>query len=522
MEVHAVEITLWLSRVMSAASLATLIQEFIGEAPNGAVIEDGEVLFDLSEAKYSISSERDKCVVHFWSSERNCVRRVIDAEGKNGLLKITVQRLGRPKPSKLEICRDRDRRTPSAKRTQRATYERQLERALERHCPGFGVARPKSSVDLERSFGPIYARGVLHKGTTMFAVLGVNAEEQQAAVDGSLTIGLLWLDYLREREAGRKHVAGLKLFVPPKRSAIVRERMAHLNRDLAAFELCEFNQRDDSVEQLDAADRGNIETRLVHCPSVEGAYERFAASIQRIRQFASGCDVLVTSPAEICFRIHGLEFARARLGNSIHSTQEIVFGVGTNETVLSDDSEPLFREILTRLLSSRQNGAPRPGDVLWRLAPERWLESLIIRNVSAIDHRLDSRWVYSQVPAFTASDRAMIDVLTVSADGRLAVLELKADEDLHLPLQGLDYWARVSWHNARKEFPRFGYFGGTQLSDKSPLLYLVAPALRVHPTTDKLLRYFSPEIDWQLVAVNEDWREEIKVVFRKHANRLGS
>ncbi len=37
----------------------------------------------------------------------------------------------------------------------------------------------------------------------------------------------------------------------------------------------------------------------------------------------------------------------------------------------------------------------------------------------------------------------MIDVLTLTREGRLAVLELKADEDIHLPLQGLDYWARV-------------------------------------------------------------------------------
>src|SRR5512147_2656461 len=119
---------------MSAVSLANLIQEFIGEAPKGAVIEDGEVIFDLSEAKYSIASEHDKCVIHFWSSERNCVRRVLDAQAKNGTLRLTVQRLGRPKPSRVEICRDRDQRTPSAKRQQRAAYERQLERALERYC----------------------------------------------------------------------------------------------------------------------------------------------------------------------------------------------------------------------------------------------------------------------------------------------------------------------------------------------------------------------------------------------------
>jgi hypothetical protein len=256
---------------------------------------------------------------------------------------------------------------------------------------------------------------------------------------------------------------------------------------------------------------------LVHCPNQQGALERFATSITRIREIAPTGDVVVTSPAEISFRVLGLEFARARLGNSIHSSQEIVFGVGPSETVLSIESEPLFREIIRRLMESRRPGPPHPGDVLWRMAPERWLESLITRDPAMVDHHLDSRWVYSQVPAFAASDRAMIDVLTLSHEGRLAVIELKADEDLHLPLQGLDYWARVSWHHSRGEFQKFGYFGGAELSDKSPLLYLVAPALRIHPTTDKLLRYFSPEISWELVAVNEDWREGVKVVFRKRA-----
>lgn len=498
--------------------MAQMIEEFVGASARGVVVEEGEILFDLAEAKYSVATEHDKCVVQFWSSERNCVRRVVDAEMKAQSLRLMVQRLGRPKPTLMEICRDPDRRTPSTKRSQRVTYERQLERMLLRMYPGFKVARPKSSVDLERSFGPVYARGVLQKGNTIFAVLGVNAEETQASVDGALTIGLLWLDYLREREATRKHVAGLKLFVPPKRSAIVRERLAHLNLQLASFELHEFNQREDAAEAVDASDRGNVETRLVHCPNFEAAKERFAASIARISEIAPGCEVAVTSPAEVSFRIHGLEFARARIAGSIHSAAEIVFGVGPSETVLSDKNEELFRHILGRLRESRQSGPARPGDVLWRLAPERWLESVIVRDVAVLDLQLDSRWTYSQVPAFTASDRAMIDVLTMTREGRLAVLELKADEDLHLPMQGLDYWARVSWHHARGEFQRYGYFGGAELSEKSPLLYLVAPALRIHPTTDRLLRYFSPEIDWQLVAVNESWRDGVEVVFRKRAN----
>jgi hypothetical protein len=138
-----------------------------------------------------------------------------------------------------------------------------------------------------------------------------------------------------------------------------------------------------------------------------------------------------------------------------------------------------------------------------------------VADVSVIDERLESSTPYSQVPAFSASDRAMLDVLTITHEGRLAVVELKADEDIHLPLQGLDYWSRVEWHRSRGEFPRFGYFADRELSGDKPRLYLVAPALHVHPATDILLRYLSPEIEWEFVGIDERWREGVKVVFRK-------
>jgi hypothetical protein len=55
---------------------------------------------------------------------------------------------------------------------------------------------------------------------------------------------------------------------------------------------------------------------------------------------------------------------------------------------------------------------------------------------------------------------------------------------------------------------------------------LVAPALHVHPATDTILQYFSPEIEWELVGIDERWREELRVVFRKRAgdvkNRLSN
>jgi hypothetical protein len=193
---------------------------------------------------------------------------------------------------------------------------------------------------------------------------------------------------------------------------------------------------------------------------------------------------------------------------------EIIFGVAGFESKLTEESEPAFREFVRTIASARTLGGDR-RDPLWRMYPERWLESLVFRNVAAIDSRLDPAHVYSQVPAFSASDRAMIDVLTTTRDRRLAVLELKADEDIHLPLQGLDYWARVEWHHRRGEFQQFGYFAGLELSPQPAMLFLVAPSLRVHPAVDTVLKYFSPEIEWALVGIDERWRESIRVIYSK-------
>jgi hypothetical protein len=508
---------------MNAEALTRTLEDFLSEAAGAVVLEDGAVTFDLAQAKYSISGEHNKCLLHLWSAERNTVRRVLEAEIKNGTLRLYVQRLGQAHPIKLEICRERDRRSPSAKRAARSAYEHKLKLTIERHFPGFAIARLTTGVDLEKSFGPIYARGVIRRGQSAFAVLGVNASETQGSIDAALTFGILWLDACRESSAEKFLVEGLILFVPAGSSALVRERMANLNPSAAKWRLFEFDERHDTMVEIDCTDRGNIATHLVHATNETAALERFDESITRIQTILANCEVAVLSPAEIAFRWRGLEFARARMGAeavTFRSKQEIVFGVAADERVLEDRNWSLFVQLVTALRDARHPYGPRHHR-LFRMHPERWLESLVRADVRVIDERLETESVYSQVPAFSAADRAMIDVLTLTREGRLAIVELKADEDIHLPLQGLDYWARVQWHHSRDEFLKFGYFGGRELAEDSPLLFLVAPALHVHPATDLILRYLSPEIEWAFVGIDERWREGVRVVFRKRARHSG-
>src|SRR6202051_2777500 len=156
---------------MTPDSLSQMLSGFLDGARAAVVVEDGAIAFDLAEAKYSISGEYNKCLLHLWSNERNVVRRVLDAEVKATTLRLQVQRMGQTRPTRLDFCRNRDQRSSAARRMARVAYEPRLRRALERSFPGWNVVRLTGSTDLEHSFGPAYLRGWMRKGQQALAVL---------------------------------------------------------------------------------------------------------------------------------------------------------------------------------------------------------------------------------------------------------------------------------------------------------------------------------------------------------------
>jgi hypothetical protein len=531
-----------LSAEQTPEVIAAALEAFLAEHPKAIVVEDGKVLFDMRAAKYSLATEHGRCTLQLWSEERNIVRRVSAAMERGALrdrmLRLTTQRFGQTRPGSLDMLADRDRRTPSTREATRVHYLKALERVMLRGGEGWGEWKAegfRTAMDLEKSFGPAYARGSLVHGQQAWAVIGVNAEETQATVDGILTLGVLWLAHCRETSGDRRpwrQYRGLRIIVPRGMAALTVSRLPWMNADAAQWELWEFDQKTEEMEQRDAADHGNLTTRLVHAANEETARERFAESSARVMALVpeamrSEVEQRIRSGAEMAFLLHGLEFARVRMGyagQSFNRVQEISFGAGANETPLTDENAGELHELVARLFERRSESGDK-RDALYRMQPERWLESELRRDISLMDAHLDREHVYTQVPAFAAADRGMLDLLSVDKDGRLAVIELKADEDLHLALQGLDYWVRVRWHHRQNpdaasglgEFQRHGYFGGVRLAEGAPRLYLVAPALRVHPATDAVLRYLSPRVEWVLVALDERWRKQIKVVWRKRS-----
>ena len=145
-------------------------------------------------------------------------------------------------------------------------------------------------------------------------------------------------------------------------------------------------------------------------------------------------------------------------------------------------------------------------------ASERALEHEVRSHLESIEASLVPDLVHDQVIAFAAGDRDVVDLLAISRSGRLAVLELKASEDIHLPLQALDYWMRIRWHAERGELRHL--FPGVAVSKAAPQLLLVAPAMAFHSANACVLRYFSPEIEVERVGLNSDWPRALKVTMR--------
>jgi hypothetical protein len=172
--------------------------------------------------------------------------------------------------------------------------------------------------------------------------------------------------------------------------------------------------------------------------------------------------------------------------------------------------------LVTRLDAPHQRNISSYGQ------PEAELEQAVIRNIPALDAALDGRPVYQQAPALAAGERGVIDLLAVEFSGRLAVVELKASSDIHLPLQALDYWTRVNFHLQNGDFERLGYFPGRMLLRAAPRLLLVSPALSFHPANETVLRFFCPEVPVTRLGIGDNWRERLAVLMRRESRELAA
>ncbi|MBM3800714.1 MAG: hypothetical protein FJW26_00215 [Acidimicrobiia bacterium] len=391
----------------------------------------------------------------------------------------------------------------------RRQFQTEVGRLIKRHFPGSQVLKSTLSSDLEHSLSGKYVRVQLRARGVDWLAIAVGPEETQATIDGVLGNGLLWRDLLRQRGLALRDK--LAILAPEGKLLVLKSRLGWIRgagRDIQLFSIepgCRM------LRLADLADCGNLNTAVTQVETLLDFGEvHDDPRVPRLLGLAPGQIAFSRTGNTLVFRLRGLELAQLQLGNR----SRLMSRCCTPAEIRTEGDWNRFAATVEST-AAEQSGPTRPGNTSCRARPERWLESLLLQDIRAIDARLDPRFVYPQVPAFLGGDRGMIDLLTVTADRRLAILELKASEDIDLPLQGLDYWLRVRWHHSRNEFQDRGYFPGISLSALPPRLFFVGPQFRFHSTFPRLAAQIDPAVPLIQVGLNEDWQEGVRVVLRR-------
>ena len=481
-----------------AAVAHAAIVRFLAQARRPAVVEPGGEVLLLTADCYCIELEGNRLLLQAWDEHQNLARRVTGVVSENpGHLDVAIEKFGKRTGSLTFTDLARPKSAGVSQKAARRTYAEHFRRSLLRQFPGWTIQQLSTDPDLQRSLSPSYPRAFLRKGATGWAAIGAGPDALDP--DGALTFGLIWLDLLRQRERDCR-VVGLSIFLPEDSHQTTCLRLRHLRSDIAQWQV--YLQSDSYEEPVDLRNGGNLDTSLPVCKFAqrqehESKWETALGAIPHVRSTER-------TGGGLSFRVRGFEFAYT-------AGTKLFYGIdGKRQARTLGEVEALAKE-LARMRSPQAVDRHNP---LYTRYPELWLEAEVRSSIRVIDAGLHSSPVYGQVPAFAGGDRGVIDLLAAGHDGVLAVIELKASEDIHLPLQSLDYWMRVRWHASQAEFTPAGYFPGIALAVTEPKLYLAAPALAFHPSTETILRYFPSGLEVVRLGLGMDWQRELKVVFR--------
>ncbi|HEV2419309.1 MAG TPA: hypothetical protein VGX94_16050 [Terriglobia bacterium] len=492
------------------------IESFLRQQPDALMLEAGEEIIDLSSAECRVSIEYGKLLLEAWDGSRSLVRRIEDIACRDqNQLGLFVRKPGGRETIVLNLCASQSAAAGSPQDARHA-LRRDLTAYLRKHFPEYHLERVSNRSDRARSFSAWHTRGVARRGRSAWAFIGLGASEPFAAADAALAYGLNWLDWVREKSENCA-ISGLKLFLPHDAIPLTALRASQLDRSLN-IEIFAWPSTG-APEPLKSGEFINAATRLTprrdatqwmarHHDFLRGI---FGESLDRV-------DLVPGAAANtLSFRARGLEIARMEG----QVAPRFYWGIEGNTRTYEPSSHEDFKNFLDHVFTKRDAKNKDTTHEIYRLQPERWLESLLVNDLSKLDPALRAEPVYSQVPAFAGADRGVVDILGISKEGRLAVVELKLHEEITLPLQGLDYWLRVKWLNDRGEFGKHGYFPGLEISPAPPLLYLVSPAFRFHPANEKIIRYFDHSVEVMMVGINQQWRNGIKALFRKQMKCKG-
>ncbi|MCL4784421.1 MAG: hypothetical protein KJZ70_15410 [Bryobacterales bacterium] len=480
-------------------ALHETLRQFLSACRRPAVVEPGEPVLLLQEGEYSLEPAAKGALLEAWGESKVLRRRVTAIRREAaGRLDLTVEKFGR-KSGVLTLMDAESGVADIVERdSARAVNLAALCRWCERLFPMWRIELSSCGADLENSLSPRFPRALLRMGSHAMAVL---AAQDCESADDALAFGLIWFRHAQLRWPAFD-VKTLALFVPPEAAVEMGLRLRSLNSDLVTARL--FATASDGFPMERPAESwGNLDSAISSLPYTP-ADSRLRALFEETAA-VSEAEVVEDLQGGLHLELRGLPLATCkgdglRVGLSLRESRREV-------TVAQ------LRLLAERVARIRCEESAERQHPLYCRYPERWLEAMVRRNLSAIDPLIDATTVRRQVTGFLGAQHTRTDLLALDRHGKLVVIEIKASEDIALPVQALDYYTRLSLQLARGEIQASALFPNRTVLNAPPRLLLVAPALHFHSTNETVLRYFESSICVRQIGVAIEWRKHLRVVF---------
>jgi hypothetical protein len=474
--------------------------------------------YALRRSEIDVSVAHGRLVLSCWTEKGSRSWRILAWEWNGQMLLLQASRRMGAELSLIELVPRASATAVAA--TIRAARQIRCDKLAQLACAAQSETRiERAALSPGTRFGQPgrYARVLLRRKQTRIAVTGPVVASHPASVDAFLSTALLWFRRTADR-VNPPYIEQLWLIVSNELVKPLLYRVALLRESLQ--DLIHVFSTDDDFTKLTEAERLQRhdlwKKKVVRFPPVPPAITS-PPTAAIVAEAPEAIDVVHSRHGET-LRYFGLPFARVR---SLLGVERVWFGLDAARRRLLDESTRCeWENLLHDLRGYRAASAVDQRHAFYRSAAEAWLESLLRRDITKLDPGLIIAPLHAQFRTARGGKLGIrpVDLLALRQDGRLVVIELKVSEDREHVLQGADYWRRVEAHRRRGHIARAKLFGDLKIRDEAPLVYLVAPTLRVHLSFQTLARCIAGDIEIYRFDINEDWRSGVRVMRRLRVN----
>ena len=366
--------------------------------------EDARLISTIRAGQAAVALSYGKLILSCWGEEWSRSWRIINCEATPDRLRLLcTKQMGRA-DSIVELMRGE---RPSSLTGTRDEFARKLASLIESNFAGYKVERAVRARDDTRHLPGVHARLIIkHRGKTIAAV-GCGQSETQTTIDALLTSGLAWLDALREK---RLSVSRLIIFAPRGCATTLATRLTCIDLTGLTVALAEVEEASGQIITVEPFDQGDLADNLrrgrARWPRNQDIPLDIRALIDQVERLAPEAIEAQRNGNWVALSIRGLELARVSIKD-----HRVEFGIQKPRKRLDDINRAEFENLIREVVSNRRADPDCRDDLSYRSQAERWLESLIRSDVTAIDPTLDPRYVYSQVPAYRGEHHTFIDLL---------------------------------------------------------------------------------------------------------------